>query len=148
MSLDSRTLRKMMQEENYPTQPDLILSEDVYALRIRVFENGVDMGFHHYKEEEQLAIKECIDDLIQIHSDQFTFRIDSLIGEDGEWITVLVCQIGEHGVPFPLSLIDRVVYYSSGKETHLIGEKLHIHPRSDMYKWSDKVELLLEEYVE
>lgn len=135
--------------ETYPAQPDVILSDDIYAIRISVFENDVERGFHTYDEAEQHALKDCIDDLITIQSGRFTFEIDSAIGSSGEWVSVLVCKMdGEYSVPFPLSLIDTIVYYSQGKARHLIGEKLLIHPRSDTYKWADKVELLLEEYDE
>lgn len=135
--------------ETYPEQPDLILSDDVYALRVFVFEDGVEMGFHHYQEEEQRALKACIDDLITIHSGRFTFEIDCVLDGDNGWATVLVCKLdGKHTFPFPLSLIDAIVHYSNGKEKHLVGEKIHVHPRSDKYKWADKVEILLEEYME
>jgi hypothetical protein len=136
-------------QETYPEQPDLILSDDTYALRVSVFEDGVEMGFHNYQEEEQQALKSCIDDLITIHSSRFTFEIDAVLGEENEFVTILVCKMdGHYAVPFPLSLIDSVVYFSSGKEKHLVGEKIHVHPRSDKYKWADKVEILLEEYVD
>lgn len=136
-------------QETYPEQPDLILSDDVYAIRVSVFEDGVEMGFHNYQEEEQQALKSCIDDLITIHSSRFTFEIDAVLGEENEFVTVLVCKMdGQYAVPFPLSLIDGIVYFSNGKEKHLVGEKIHVHPRSDKYKWADKVEILLEEYVE
>jgi hypothetical protein len=135
--------------ETYPAQPDVILSDDTYAIRISIFENDVERGYHTFDEEEQHALRACIEDLITIQSSRFVFEIDSVIGSSGEWVTVLVCKMdGEYNVPFPLSLIDMVVYYSQGKARHLIGEKLLIHPRSDKYKWADKVELLLEEYDE
>jgi hypothetical protein len=135
--------------ESYPAQPDIILSDDIYALRISVFENDVERGLHTYDEAEQYAIKECIDDLIIIQSSRFVFELDSVIGNDGEWVSVLVCRMdGEYNVPFPLSLIDSIVYYSKGKPRHLIGERLLIHPRSDAYQWAERVELLLEEYIE
>ena len=135
--------------ETYPEQPEVLLSEDIYALRISVYEDGDDMAFHEYDEEEQHALKECIDDLIGHASYRFMYEIDSVIGENGEWVTVLVCRIeGGHTVPFPLSILDQTIYYSSGEGKKMVGEKLRIHPRSTCYKWADKVEVLLEEYYE
>jgi hypothetical protein len=138
-----------MMTETYPTQPTLFLSEDVYALRINVFENGTSIAFCDYEEEEQHALKICIDDMIGYVSSRLSFQIDSVIGEEGEWVTVLVCFLdNEFRVPFPLSMLDHVVYYNSGEEKKLVGDALRIHPRSSTYKWADKVEILLEEYEE
>ena len=135
--------------EHYPQHPDVILSDDIYALRISVYERDVEMGLHNYNEEEQLAIRNCILDLIPLRHSRFTFDVDSIINAENEWVSVLVCRMdGEYNVPFPLSLMDRVVYFSSGEEKHLVGERLRIHPRSDTYKWADKVEVLLEELVD
>ena len=135
--------------ETYPQQPDVLLSEDIYALRISVFENGTDMAFCNYDEEEQFALKQCIDDLIGHTTSRFMYEVDSVIGEDGEWVTILVCRIDEgYRVPFPLSILDQTVYYSNGDGKKLLGEKLHVHPRSTTYKWADKVEILLDEYTD
>ena len=43
--------------ETYPANPDVLLSEDIYALRISVFENGTDMACCNDDEEEQYALK-------------------------------------------------------------------------------------------
>lgn len=135
--------------ESYPENPDILLSDDIYALRIRIFEDNAEMRFHEYNEEEQHAIRACILDLIPIFSSRFNFDIDSVIDSENEWSSVLVCHMDhEYRIPFPLSLMDRVVYYSNGSEKHLVGEKLRVHPRSDRYKWAEKVEILLEEYEE
>jgi len=135
--------------ETYPIQPVILLSEDTYALRISVFEDGDEMSFHEYDEEEQYALKECMDDLIGHRTSQFMYEVDSVIGEEGEWITILVCRIESgYRVPFPLSILDQTVYYSNGEEKKLLGDKLLIHPRGTTYKWADKVEVLLEEYME
>lgn len=143
--VNTRTVEKMT--ETYPQQPDVLLSDDTYALRISIFEDGTEMGFHDYREEEQYAIRACILDLIPIVNSRIAFDIDSVIDADNGWSSVLVCYMDrEYRIPFPLSLMDRVVYYSSGEERRLVGQKLLIHPRSDKYKWANKVELLLEEY--
>ena len=135
--------------ETYPTQPTVLLSEDVYALRIFVFEDGDEMAFSDYDEEEQHVLKDCIDDLIGNRASRFMYEIDSVIGEDGEWVNVLICRIdGGFRVPFPLAILDQTVYYSSGEEKKLLGQKLRISPRSTTYKWADKTEILLEEYYE
>lgn len=136
-------------QETYPTQPTLILSEDVYALRVSIFEDGDDMAFCDYDEQEQNALRECMDDLIGHSTGNFVFDLDSVIGEDCEWVTVLVCRLQEgYRVPFPLSILDHIVYYSSGDEKKLVGMKLRVHPRSDTYIWAEKVEILMEEYYD
>lgn len=135
--------------ETYPEMPDVLLSDDVYALRIRVYEDGDEMAFCDYDEEEQDAIKTCIDDLIGHRTSRFMYEIDSVIGEDGEWVTVLVCVIDDgFRVPFPLAILDQTVYYSGGEGKKLVGQKLRVSPRSSTYKWADKVDVLLEEYYE
>ena len=135
--------------ETYPEHPDIILSDDIYALQLSVYENDVEMGFHNYGDEEQEAIRECIRDILPFTHSRFTFEVDSVISCENEWISVLVCRMdAEYNVPFPMSLVDRVIYYSSGTEKHLLGDKLRVHPRSTTYKWADKVEILLEEYDE
>lgn len=146
--MNQQTMEKMVtQQETYPENPDVILSDDIYALRISVFENDAEMGFHNYSEEEQKELRSCIRDLVPFYHSRFTFDVDTEIGEDNEWVDILVCRMdGEYNVPFPISLVDRVVYYSNGKEKHLLGDKLLISPRSTTYKWADKVEILLEEY--
>lgn len=138
-----------MMTETYPTQPEILLSDDVYALRIHIFEDGDSMSYHDYDEEEQFALKMCIDDMIGYSGSRFSFQIDSVIGEDGEWVTVLVCWMDSNfRVPFPMTILNQVVYYSSGEEKKLVGDKLRVHPRSNTYKWADKVEIMLEEYDE
>lgn len=135
--------------ETYPEHPEVLLSEDTYALRIHILENGDDMAFHAYQEEDQHALKECIDDLIGHRTSRFMYEIDSVIGEEGEWITILVCRIDQgFRVPFPLSILDQTVYYSNGQEQKLLGMKLRVHPRSTTYKWADKVEIILDEYMD
>lgn len=133
--------------ETYPETPDVLLSEDTYALRVSIFEDGDDMNFWDYDEEEQDAIKDCIDDMIGHQASRFQYEIDSVIGEEGEWVTILACRIdGAFHVPFPLAILNQVVYYSGGEEKKLVGQRLLISPRSTTYKWAKKVELLLEEY--
>ena len=135
--------------ETYPTEPTLILSEDVYALRISVFEDGTDMCLLEYDEEEQAALRECLDDLIGHSSGNFMFEFDSVIGEENEWVPILVCRLQEgFRVPFPVSVLEHTVYYSNGEEKKLVGMKMRVHPRSDHYRWAEKVEILLEEYDE
>ena len=135
--------------ETYPEQPDVLLSEDIYALRIHVFEDGDSKRYCDYEEEEQFALKQCIDDLIGHSTSRFMYEVDSIIDEDGDWVTVLVCRIDDgFRVPFPLSILDQTVYYSSGEGKKLLGEKLHIHPRSSTYKWAKKVEIMLDEYMD
>jgi hypothetical protein len=135
--------------ETYPTQPTLLLSENIYALRISVFEDGDEMQFCDYDEAEQHALHECMDDLIGHSSGNFVYELDSVIGEENEWIPILVCRLQEgFRVPFPLSVLDHTVDYSNGEEKKLVGMKLRIHPRGTTYKWADKVEVLLEEYYE
>jgi hypothetical protein len=107
------------------------------------------MPFANYEEEDQQALRVCIDDAIGHLSGNFVFELESVIGEENEWVTVLVCYL-QNGcrVPFPLSVLDDTVYYSSGEEKKLVGMKLLVHPRSSTYKWAEKVEILLEEYDE
>ena len=135
--------------ETYPEKPDILLSDDTYALRVSVFEDGDEMNFCEYDEEEQYAIKDCIDDLIGHRSSMFFYELDSVIGEEGEWVTILVCKIDSgYRVPFPMAILDQTVYYSSGDGKKLVGQKLLVHPRGTTYKWANKVEILLEEYDE
>jgi len=135
--------------ETYPEKPDVLLSDDTYALRVSVYEDGDEMNFCEYDEEEQYAIKDCIDDLIGHRSSMFFYELDSVIGEEGEWVTILVCKIDSgYRVPFPMAILDQTVYYSSGDGKKLVGQKLLVHPRSTTYKWANKVEILLEEYDE
>ncbi len=135
--------------ETYPTEPTLLLSEDTYALRVSIYEDGDEMQFCDYDEEEQHALRECMDDLIGHSSGNFLYELDSVIGEEGDWVTVLVCRLQQgQRVPFPLSVLEHTVYYSNGEEKKLVGMKLRVHPRSTTYKWADKVEIMLEEYDE
>lgn len=135
--------------ETYPETPDVLLSDNVYALRVTVFEDGDEMNFCEYSEEEQSAIKDCIDDLIGHRTSRFMYELDSVIGDEGEWVTVLICRIDEgFTVPFPLAILNQTVYYSSGEGKKLVGQTLRIHPRSSTYKWADNVEIQLEEYEE
>jgi hypothetical protein len=133
-------------KETYPTEPTLLLSKDIYALQLSIFEDGAEMAYHKYEEEDQFAIRQCLDDMMDVYGGQFTFELDSVLGADNEWTTVLVCRVDGYRVPFPLAILEKIVYYSSGTERHLVGEKLHIHPRSNTYKWAKRVEIRLDEF--
>jgi hypothetical protein len=137
-------------QETYPTQPTLLLSEETYALRINVFENDVEVGFHNYDDSKQYAIRQCIEDMLECPHSQFHFDVESVVGSENEWVSVLVCRVdlgGENmfSVPFPIAILDKIVYYSSGTEKPLVGSRLHVHPHGD---WPTKVEILLEAYDE
>lgn len=139
----------MEYRESYPTQPTLLLSEDIYALRLSVYESDVETGFHNYDDEKQFAIRRCLDEILECPHSQFHFNVESVVGTENEWVSVVVCRVDLGGesmfsVPFPLAILDKIVYYSSGNERPLLGSRLHIHPQGD--GWSTKVEIVLEPY--